>query len=598
MPPQQTGLAPIFLRAGDPAPVAVPIGARLTVSVVGGAGRPVLTYAGHRDRFAVLDAGRFQASMILAAPGTLAITQQSRDLGQWHLAVAADQPPAIHLTGAVAVADQKLNLPFQASDDYGLARIDAELRLRDRPGAAALDVRMPLAAQPRTATGGVLPDLTANPWAGLPVLIRYVAHDTAGQRGISGEVAAVLPERVFINPLARGLVLVRRRLVIDPADGDGAIKDLDRLGLAAIGQITAGEWLDLRAIVAQLAQKPDTLDQTQARLWQLATAIEDSGASDAKQRLAQAQEKLRDALTAPPSPAQQQKIEELSKALQQAMQNYLNAMQRQSARAGQTPPEQQDGRAIDPKQLEQMARDMADAAKAGRMEEAQQRLKELDKMLDSLKPSGKLAQGGQGGGQQDPALQKLLQDQGALQSHADQRLSDTGDPRTSNQPERDPDEATGQPDPAAQRQQDQAAQQALRQRLGDLAAKLGDKTGTVPKGLARADQAMKDAQTALAAGQDRAAREAQQRALDGLRTGQNQMANSQKGNGPPQAGKTDPLGRPLTEGGTAQDTSDTTLPQQDDAARSRALRDELRRRDADRTRPPAELNYIERLLNY
>jgi hypothetical protein len=58
------------------------------------------------------------------------------------------------------------------------------------------------------------------------------------------------------------------------------------------------------------------------------------------------------------------------------------------------------------------------------------------------------------------------------------------------------------------------------------------------------------------------------------------------------------LGRALGEGGNSPDEANSTLPAQGDAARSRAVRDELRRRAADRTRPPAELNYIERLLQY
>ena len=59
----------------------------------------------------------------------------------------------------------------------------------------------------------------------------------------------------------------------------------------------------------------------------------------------------------------------------------------------------------------------------------------------------------------------------------------------------------------------------------------------------------------------------------------------------------DPLGRRTREAPGAQDNgSDTRVPDQAEMLRSRRLQDELRRRGAERERPPAELDYIERLL--
>ena len=603
LPPKSMGLPPIFLHEHQTAAVAAPPGSQLTVSLIGGKRPPSLHYGARVQRFVRLDRGSFQSELTLTESGTAEVWRGGSRVAQWRVAAVPDRPPTVALTGPATVADARLRLPWRAADDYGLATVTAELHLRDRPGATPVEVALPISGQPRTATGAALPDLTAQPWAGLQVLLRYVARDNSGQRGVSPEVAAVLPERVFLNPVARALIGIRRGLVINPADTAAADAALDQLSGAAAAQLTTPEWLNLRAIAALLFEQPGALDQAQLRLWQLALQIEDAGVADAKQRLAQARDALRDAMAAPPSPAQQQQIEALTRALQQAMQQYLQAMEKQAARAGQAPPQQEGGKTIDAAQLQQMAKQMEDAARAGRLEEAQQRLQQLGALLDSLKQSGKLAGNTQAPQQHDPALDKLLADQRALQNHADQRLSDSGDPRATQAPERDPDEAASQADPAAQRQQDAKAQAELRQRLGALAQQKGDQTGSVPDGLAHADGAMRDAQAALAKGDDQGARTAQQRAIDGMRGAgnQGQQAGNQPGQGEPgqQPGKgTDPLGRSVQEGGDAIDEDTSSLPTQGDAARSRALRDELRRRAADRTRPPAELDYIERLLSY
>jgi uncharacterized protein (TIGR02302 family) len=597
VPPSAMGLPPVFLHPGDTGPISVPPGAHLTVSLAGGAHLPSLVFAGAATPFHRLDRTSFQADLTLTQSGTLAIDRNGTRLAGWRITVAPDQPPTIAITGPASVSERRLVVPWRATDDYGLAAITAELRLQLRPGAPPLIVNLPLGGAPRSATGGALPDLTAHPWAGLTATLRYVARDGAGHTTQTAGVAVTLPARSFLNPAARALIAVRRALVIDPADTAVAGQVLDHLSDQLAGQLPLGQFLNLRAIAALLAQQPTATDQAEARLWRLALQIEDAGVADAKQRLADARAALSDALAAPPSPAQQQKIEQLTQALQQAMQQYLQAMNRQAAQSGQAPPEQPGGRSIDAAQLQQMEKDMADAARAGRTEEAQQRLAELGAILDALRQSNKLAGSSQAANKPDPALQNLMQDQAGLRSHTDQRLSQDADPRTSTAPEQDPDEAASAPDPATQRQQDASAQSALRQRLGALAQKLGDQTGAVPDGLAKADTAMRDAQSALAQGDDKAAQAAQQRALDGLRSAGSQMAQSGAGGQRPGPG-TDPLGRAITEGANGTDDGDITLPTQGDAARSRALRDELRRRAADQTRPPAELEYIQRLLKY
>jgi hypothetical protein len=304
VPPEATGLGPIFLGKPDHDPIPVPIGARLTVSLIGSTSAPSLTYAGHPHRFTRLDHASYQASLQLTSPGALHVALGRHKLGEWRLAVAADQPPTIAITGPPRVQDARLRIPFAATDDYGLAGITAEIHLAGTQAAPPLLLKLPLPGLPRQVTGGQLPDLTANPWAGLPIRLHYIVRDGSNQIARSVEILTTLPERVFLNPIARALIAVRRNLVQDPSATKTATSALDRIAVTAFARLSPGEWLNLRAIAALLYERPQAAPETEARLWQLAVEIEDQGLNDAKQRLAQARDALRDALAAaaPPPP--------------------------------------------------------------------------------------------------------------------------------------------------------------------------------------------------------------------------------------------------------------------------------------------------------
>ncbi len=205
-------------------------------------------------------------------------------------------------------------------------------------------------------------------------------------------------------------------------------------------------------------------------------------------------------------------------------------------------------------------------------------------------------------------------------------------------------------DPAAvaaeqQRQGDTRIQQALRRVLGVLMQQYGDLTGKVPESLNDADIAMRQAVQALQTGDDSAASAAIQKAIEALQKGgrsmsqqlaqqfgrqqdqgdgedgdeneDGQLAGERDGTQPgdgqdrrgdgrgPQSGggwghddRRDPLGRRLREDGTGhgRDEGGVRVPDQMEQARSHAIQEELRRREAEKSRPQPELDYIERLL--
>jgi len=251
------------------------------------------------------------------------------------------------------------------------------------------------------------------------------------------------------------------------------------------------------------------------------------------------------------------------------------------------------------------------------------------------------------------ALQDMVRREGGLLDHAQARdaaVAPFADPaRRARQgtpdEQQEPQTGAAPPDPArdAERRTDKGIQQALRRALGELMQQYGDLMGQIPPNLGDADTAMRDATQALGTAEDGAAAGDAQKAIEALQKGGQSMSeqmqaqfgasgdqsadsdDDQSGpgvqfgdqpDGPPQdqgdgsgpwtgkkgqgrrgAQRTDPFGRPLQEGSNGADEStDVTLPEAMEQARTRAIQDELRRRGADRGRPQPELDYIDRLL--
>jgi len=161
-------------------------------------------------------------------------------------------------------------------------------------------------------------------------------------------------------------------------------------------------------------------------------------------------------------------------------------------------------------------------------------------------------------------------------------------------------------------------QQALRDQLKKLMEELrkkGFSQGQQGRGemdqLGRAGEAMGEAEGQLGEGNADGAVDSQGRALEALRRGAQNLAQSMQqqqgmlGPGPkdqpgrlgrPRAQQeTDPLGRPL-RGREYGDDATVKVPGEIDAQRARRILEELRRRFGENFRPQLELDYIERLL--
>jgi hypothetical protein len=279
-PPAYTRIAPIFLKA-EGGTASVPAGSHLTVNVSGGGAQPTLMLNDRSVPFSAMDRNSFQAEWDLTRGGLLVVKRGVGNLASWTLTVVADQPPVVVWGDNPGRTNtgQQTRLPWQVSDDYGVTSLQAELRLQDRPDAPPLVVSVPLpGGSPKSARGASQPDLTAHPWAGLPVIGRLVARDALTQTGASADVTFNLAERPFHNPIARLLIAARKTLSVHPDDRGDALEALD--GLMQHPELFTGDlggFLALSGTYYGLVRNRanEAVPQAQDMMWQLALHMEE-----------------------------------------------------------------------------------------------------------------------------------------------------------------------------------------------------------------------------------------------------------------------------------------------------------------------------------
>jgi uncharacterized protein (TIGR02302 family) len=636
-PPAYTRIAPIFLKS-EGGSVSIPAGSHLTVNVSGGTTEPTLSLNDRTGSFSPLDRSSFQAEWDLNRGGLLTVKRDGVSLASWHLTVVDDQPPVASWgeNPGRPQSGQQTRLPWQVSDDYGVTSLQAELHLRDRPNAPPLIVSIPLpGGSPKSAHGLGQPDLTAHPWAGLPVVGRLVAHDATGQTGTSAEATFEIAERPFHNPVARVLIAARKSLSIHPDDRGDALEALDGLMQSPAlfnGDLSA--FLTLSAAYYDLVRnKADSaIVESQDLMWQLALHMEEGQTEQSARSLDEARQAARDALDKAqqnPSDETRQDLAKKLEELRQAIDRHMRALMEEAQRNNTIMPFDPQAMQLTDRDMQRMAEQAEQAAKEGRMADAQQQMQDLERMLDQLRnarpqssDSKQANSKRQRGKRQQSVVQDLIAREGALLDHAQQRGNAAPLPS----------------DPAAQREADARVQQALRRALGELMQQFTDLSGEASPGLGEADMAMRDSASQLNQGQDQEAGQSQQQAIAALQKGNKEMGQAMakmgqqpgqgedgddgdqdgsegmmgmmmpdgsrgdgRGNGPipgspdrADPGGRDPLGR--YNQGNSTDNADVAVPEERERQRTQAIQEELRRRGADQERPRQELDYIDRLL--
>lgn len=653
-PPLYTAKPPIILSAankeagagngGSAGPLSVPAGSTLIVRS-SGSSLDVTASGGVTEAVPTEQApqGTNERHFTIAGDGTAHVRAPSGQ-PQWKFTAVPDRAPTIALAkDPERQARGSLQMSYKVEDDYGVT--EAKAHFVSRPGDAPKPAAAPRPlfdapqfalvlpnARTRNGVGQTVKDLSEDPYAGADVTLTLTAKDEAGNEGRSEPFDMRLPERLFTKPLARALIEQRRILALDANQSGQVSASLDALMIAPeLFMPETGQYLGLYSVARQLeaAHSDDALRDVVASLWALAVTIEDGNITDVDKALRAAQDALKQALE---RGASDEEIKKLTEDLRAALDNFMRQLAEQYRNNPQAlaRPLDPNTRVMRQQDLNNMIERMERLSRSGDKDAAKQLLEQLQEMLENLQ----MAQPGQSGdGDMEQALNELGDMIRKQQQLRDKTYKQGQDSRRDRQRGKQGDQAMGD------LQQDQ---QGLRDRLRKLQQELakrgmgqGQKGQKGQKGeqgqgeqgeqaqgedgdqqqqgdgdsLGDADSAMDDAGGKLGDGNADGAVDAQGKALDALRKGQQKLAESmQQGDGDGQdnspgnrAGRqqssgnnTDPLGRPLR----GHETDDLTvkIPGEIDVQRVRRILEELRRRLGDPSRSQTELDYIERLL--
>jgi len=269
-----------------------------------------------------------------------------------------------------------------------------------------------------------------------------------------------------------------------------------------------------------------------------------------------------------------------------------------------------------PQDIEQMLKNLENMARSGNRDMAQQMLSQLRDLLDRLQ-SGRMADQGQ-----SRQFGKMMDEFGNIVGRQQQLLDDTfGQQRQQGQKgqrgqqgQKGQQGQRGQRGPQGQQGEGQGQgdgdelgglgdrQRELREMLGRLQRGMREFGLNAPEQFGGAGESMERAERALRDGDLDGAAQEESRALEQLRQGAREMAQQMLNQMPSRFGlndnngELDPLGRPPQRTDGPDPGVGVKVPDQIDVQRAREILEELRKRLGEPTRPPIELEYLERLL--
>lgn len=645
-PAAYTRASPISISELEGESFSTPPSVEATVRVTGPTGAPRLVFDGggeHRSvRFTRAADGAWEARLAIPGEGRLKVVR-FHTRADWRIVPARDARPSASFAAPIAtLPEERAMLSWRAADDFGIRRVALRVRPLNPPEGLLradpvdVDIEAPT-GDPRQVEAQSEVDLAPHPYAGMVVEARMVVFDAMGQEGVSDPLRFTMPERIFLQPLARAAIEIRRHILAErrPYRGDVAprqraipagdillgnqrieLRDYSArpaLRRAPDGIRRAARLLDAltmapedgyfrdiavflglrlaRSELAAAANIDETLVAAET-LWRTALRAEYGSAADAERAMLAAYTALLEALRDGASP---ESIRQLTDALRRASEQYMQALVQEALREGglENPDDTEDQLTVSQQDLDDMIDEVQRLAEQGRMSEAAAMLAMHAMIMNSLQAQiqeQESSQGGEGGQQQlqqsMDALSQSMGDQRALRDETRQQQGQGGGG----------DQQGGQGGGELAERQSQ-----IRQGL-QAAQRMADDAGVAPsEDLNAAGDAMRRAEDALRRGDLEGADAAQTAALDRLRDGAEALAAEMRergrqgaSEGASSAGR-DPLGRELSGSGTGE--GEGFVPTESDPVRAREIFDEIRRRAQDPNRSETEREYLRRLLN-
>lgn len=439
-PPEYTGRPPVYFKNSRMA--AIPEGSELVARISGAKTPPRLKlFSKGRSRYLKLKQlgpESYEARAILTdnARASWRIGAASKD---WNLKVLPDNPPVVSFV-ETPEADKRdrLGFVYDFKDDYGVEKLELEMTLlTDDPDEAGLPkyvrITLPSRSVRQADRTAAQLDLTKHAWAGRKVTGRLIAFDGLGQRSKSETAWFSIPDKIFIEPLAKAIA-EQRSLVMA---GDGPYAELEPLtrkewpdqpyfdtyeprermdrapaqiqrAAVLIDTITIEPediykdpaiYMGLKNVLGRLryAREQDDLSGIPEDLWSIAIRAEFGLLGTALEDMREAEQALNEGMA---RRAPQREIDTLFSRYNEAVERYTEFLRQQALENGDMADNEgggggEGGRNVD--EIEELLKAIEEANRVGDTEGARRALKQLAELLENMKIE--LAKGGGGSGE-------------------------------------------------------------------------------------------------------------------------------------------------------------------------------------------------------
>ena len=520
-PPEYTGRPPLYFK--DKNKVDVPAGSELVARISGSKSAPRLKLKTTRGtkylKLKRLGPRSFEARTVLKDKAT-ARWQVGTQEKKWTLNVLPDTAPIVSFNERPK-ADKRDRLAFTYTfeDDYGVESFQLEMRLLTEDvilAGARSYATVPLTSGSvkRAEEAGAALDLTKHKWAGRKVAGRLIAKDGLGQRAQSEEAFFTVPDKIFVEPLAKAIIEQRHLVMAGHSDYAPAPKNIDwslvpsfdtyqpgfRMGRApaqiqraailidAITDRPAGIFSDpaiymgLKNVHGRLryGRKAADLRGIPEDLWRIAIRAEFGVLGTALEEMREAKQALQDGMA---RRAPEREIDTLFDRYNEAVERYMEELRRKALEDGNIAEADGGGggggRNAD--EIAELLKAIEAANKAGDTEGARKALARLAELLENMEIQ--LTRGGSGEGGEDSLA-------GEMSEEMKKSLEDLADLLGE---QRELKDETRQAENEAEKQGEQAGGE---QQGGSQSGQPGDETLT-PGELAKRQGALEEALGAL-----------------------------------------------------------------------------------------------------
>ena len=449
-PPEYTGRPPLYFK--DKTQIDVPAGSELVARISGVKDAPRLKLGRKYLKLNRLGPRSFEARAVLTEKTTARWRIGAKEK-KWALNVLPDTEPYVVFED-LPKADKRDRLAFSYTfeDDYGVEKFELRMRLLTEDETLATktsSVAIPLssASVKRAEESEATLDLTKHEWAGRKVAGTLVVTDGMGQSDESQESFFTVPDKIFIEPLAKAIIEQRNLVIAGSGDYAAQPKDYDyrnapyfdtyqpefRMDRApaqiqraailmdALTDRPAGIFSDpaifmgLKNVHGRLryGRKASDLRGIPEDLWRIAIRAEFGVLGTALEEMREAKEALQDGMA---RRAPEREIDTLFDRYDQAVERYMEELRRKAIEDGNIADAEGggEGGGRNADEIEELLKAIEDANKAGDTEGARKALARLAELLENMEiqlSRGGSGEGGEGmAGEMSEEMKESLED--------------------------------------------------------------------------------------------------------------------------------------------------------------------------------------------